>query len=381
MDVAIRVQAIRSFAVSEMAQLLEVYASTSQFSIMQDVLYAAAWLCGEFSSELKNPEQTLKSMLKYKSLPQHIESIFIHNILKLFARLVEKYEMNHEYDEIIVYCDLIDAKLDESIKSAELDVQERASMTLAIIQIVKETVVEKQKEKTIKLMDEDTLENGNIEDSNDNLLSAELLQLFSGELNPVAPKAQKKVPVPEGLDLDAWIHEPIEDSGSDTDHEYEDNLFIKSDKSEYSKSEKYQNEPTEEELMKIREARKLEQLNNPHYLKGATKKPEKNGNYYNVDNIPISELDLPIQLVTTGQKRSDKYLNIEKDKKKSKKRSKKSKKNKVESSSDEAEEAASGSSLMVNKNMELPEGATLSDSESTPDNPDDPHRALDIDLE
>lgn len=32
--------------------------------------------------------------------------------------------------------------------------------------------------------------------------------LFEGELNPVAPKAQRKVPVPEGLDLDAWINEP-----------------------------------------------------------------------------------------------------------------------------------------------------------------------------
>lgn len=49
MDVCIRVQAIRPFAVTEMAQLLDVYASTSQFSIMQEVLYAAAWLCGEFS--------------------------------------------------------------------------------------------------------------------------------------------------------------------------------------------------------------------------------------------------------------------------------------------------------------------------------------------
>lgn len=28
-------------------------------------------------------------------------------------------------------------------------------------------------------------------------------------MNPVAPKAQKKVPVPEGLDLDSWIHEPL----------------------------------------------------------------------------------------------------------------------------------------------------------------------------
>jgi len=32
--------------------------------------------------------------------------------------------------------------------------------------------------------------------------------LFAGDLNPVAPKAQKKVPVPEGLDLDKWINSP-----------------------------------------------------------------------------------------------------------------------------------------------------------------------------
>lgn len=29
-------------------------------------------------------------------------------------------------------------------------------------------------------------------------ISSELLSLFVGELNPVAPKAQKKVPIPEG---------------------------------------------------------------------------------------------------------------------------------------------------------------------------------------
>lgn len=36
----------------------------------------------------------------------------------------------------------------------------------------------------------------------------------------MAPKAQKKVPVPEGLDLEAWIHEPIpepEPESSDDD--------------------------------------------------------------------------------------------------------------------------------------------------------------------
>lgn len=37
----------------------------------------------------------------------------------------------------------------------------------------------------------------------------ELSALFTGEIIPVAPKAQKKVPIPEGLDLDAWINPPV----------------------------------------------------------------------------------------------------------------------------------------------------------------------------
>lgn len=375
MDVSIRVQAIRSFAVSEMAQLLEVYRSSSQMWIMQDVLYAAAWLCGEFSNELKSPEDTLKAMLNYKSLPQHIEAVFIHNILKLFARLLEKLETNEKYDELLAYCDLIDEKLNESIKSAELEVQERSSTTLIIVKIVKEALLERKQSQSQKIMD-DSFTNGQ---SDEAPLANELLSLFAGELNPVAPRAQKKVPVPEGLDLDAWIHQPVEDSESDSDNVYDDNLFVKSDKSEF-RTEKYQHEPTEEELQKSREARKQEQMNNPHYLKGVSKS-QKNGQigqFENVDNIPIAEIDLQFKLVTVGHKRSDKYTNIDKTKKKSKK--KKTKKDKPESSTDEEREVNS-LSLIVNKNMELPEGATMSDSESNHDNNDDPHRALDIDLE
>ncbi|KAF5293038.1 hypothetical protein FQR65_LT11030 [Abscondita terminalis] len=378
MDVSIRVQAIRSFAVSEMAQLLEVYRSSTQMWIMQDVLCAAAWLCGEFSGELKNPEDSLKAMLNYKSLPQHIESVFIHNILKLFARILEKYEANDKFDEVLGYCDLIEAKLSESIKSAELEVQERSSTTLMIIKIVKEALLERKHEQSQRIMDEDAFTNG---ENAETPLANELLSLFAGELNPVAPRAQKKVPVPEGLDLDAWIHEPVEDSESDSDDVYDDNLFVKSDKSEY-KPEKYQHEPTEEELQKSREARKMEQMNNPHYLKGTSKKTHKNGQQMdeNIDSIPISEIDLPFKLVTTGHKRSDKYLNIDKTQKKSKKK-KKNRKEKRESSTDEEHEVVTGLPLIVNKNLELPEGATLSDSESDHGNNDDPHRALDIDLE
>lgn len=35
----------------------------------------------------------------------------------------------------------------------------------------------------------------------------------------MAPKAQKKVPVPEGLDLDAWINDPLPESGEESEAE------------------------------------------------------------------------------------------------------------------------------------------------------------------
>lgn len=74
-------------------------------------------------------------MLKYKTLPQHIEAVFIQNILKLFGRVVEQ-----EYDGIDDLCTRIEDKLTLSLKSAELEVQERASTTIVIVQIVKDGV-------------------------------------------------------------------------------------------------------------------------------------------------------------------------------------------------------------------------------------------------
>lgn len=377
MDVCIRVQAIRSFAVSEMAQLIDVYTSTSQFTIMQEVLYAAAWLCGEFASELKNPEDTLKAMLKYKVLPQHIESVFIHNIIKLFAHIMEKLETDQCYDDILELSQLIIDKMNESIKSAELEVQERASTSLIIMKIIQEEITEKKNSSSV-IMEADDL---TISKPTEPLIASELLALFSGELNPVAPKAQKKVPIPEGLDLDAWINEPIVESDSDSEPEMTENLFVKNDKQDYSgQSARYQPEPTEEEIMKSREARKYEQMNNPHYLKSHSSADKNgNGNADNVvDNIPVAELNLNIPLKVIGQKRSDKYLKMTSDKKKSKKKGKK-KKHKSESSSDEYADV--GPSIEVKRDLELPEGATLSDSDSDHNRADDPHRALDIDLD
>ena len=60
-------------------------------------------------------------------------------------------------------------------------------------------------------------------------LSADFDVFFAGELNPVAPKAQKKVPVPEGLDLDAWINEPPPEEESESEDDDIDDLATKND--------------------------------------------------------------------------------------------------------------------------------------------------------
>ncbi|KAL3270684.1 hypothetical protein HHI36_021212 [Cryptolaemus montrouzieri] len=371
MDVSVRVEAIRPFAVSEMADLLNYYTLNSQFMVMQEVLYAAAYLCGEFSIHLKDPEKVLKLMLSYKPLPQHIEAVFIHNILKLFAHIMEKYELEEQYDEILNLCDLIMNKLQDSLKSIELEVQERSSTCMTIVEIVKEEIELKKQNANKQIIDSDEMDPIKKEKDAGNTLAADLLQLFQGELNPVAPKAQKKVPIPEDLDLDSWINEPIEESESESDAEITENIFVNSERNGGDNKEKYK-EPTEEDLRKNREARKHEQLHNPHYLKGNNSFDEDSEK---IENIPITDLELNIPLKVPGQKRSDKYLKTKEDKKHKKKSRKK--KHKSESSSDENVEAAP----TVRREFDMPEGATLSDSDSSRGNENDPHKALNIELD
>lgn len=129
----------------------------------------------------------------------------------------------------------------------------------------------------------------------------EIALLFDGELVPVAPKAQRKVPLPEGLDLDEWINPPPEDNkdseSSDSDHDKEQ-LFVKGNSHSNDDFERRKSEELPpEEIAKRKEARRLEQMHNPHYIKGTENYHNSNkSEYLNVDNIPIAELALEIPL-------------------------------------------------------------------------------------
>ena len=119
---------------------------------------------------------------------------------------------------------------------------------------------------------------------------------YAGELNPVAAKAQKKVPVPEGLDLEAWINEPPLESEDEAEEEEDDDEESHDDDGEDGYNELVQRMPSpsdkdkkkkkktkkqkekkrrkkseeEEEEFDVEQARQnrlLEQSMNPNYLK------------------------------------------------------------------------------------------------------------------
>uniref|UniRef100_A0A8D2NXY1 AP-3 complex subunit delta-1 n=1 Tax=Zosterops lateralis melanops TaxID=1220523 RepID=A0A8D2NXY1_ZOSLA len=366
LDVAIRVKAIRKFAVSQMAMLLDnahLIASNTQRNGICEVLYAAAWICGEFSEHLEEANQTLEAMLRPKvtTLPGHIQAVYVQNMVKLYASILQQKEQAGEKEAAQEITQLMIERLPQFVQSADLEVQERASCILQLIKYIQKLQVKEVP------------------------VAEEVIALFAGELNPVAPKAQKKVPVPEGLDLDAWINEPPSDSESED--EKPKTIFHEE---EQRHTRHRQPEIDEEELARRREARKQEQANNPFYIKSSPSPQKRYQDTPGVEHIPVVQIDLSVPLKVPGMPMSDQYVKLEeerrhkqkleKDKKKKKqKKEKRGKHHRHNSLHTESEEDIAPAHHVDIITEEMPENALPSDEDDK--DPNDPYKALDIDLD
>lgn len=331
LDVAIRVHAVRAFAVKEMTTLLTNFPEQSSArqnanGSMFEVLYAAAWIVGEFSEHATDLSETLSVFLKPRpNLPGHIQAVFVQNIVKIFSRIVAKIlddesgAASGKLMEINRYSDSLLDKLPAFLSSGDIEVQERASSAVMMIQLLKFAVSPKGGDNILEMDTEEELRESG--EQKEQILAtvkdlvAEINNLFAGDLNPVAPKAQRKVPVPEGLDLDRWINEPVaEESDEDAESsgsEYggQNNNFLMGGGSsgaaaeeDGGRSRRKRPEPSEAELEKMRESRRVEQRDNPNYLKGGAKDTTNDGGSdyisYGCEEIPIAEiaLEVPLQI-------------------------------------------------------------------------------------
>ncbi len=401
LDVAIRVEAVRSFAVAQMALLVENahvlaangggLSSSGNRGSTAEVLYAACWICGEFADRLQDPVVTLEAMMfraKVTAWPGHIQAVVVQNAMKLYAHIA-KNRSNDDNGKIVRELgEKFKEKLKPLLHSSDLEVQERASTAMQMIVLI-------------------------LAEGDDSVPASELALLFQGELNPVGPKAQKKVPVPEGLDLESWINEPPpspQESGEESDESIDDQeVFVKKDDSstkdkkdkkhkkklgsktkKKGKKDKDDNDPTPEDLKRAKEARLLEQSMNPNYLKDNPRQ----GTAGEETIPPVQTIDLGVPLHVPGIATADQYLNISRDSsvhggernvgeidsdaaKKSKKKKKK-KRRRSSTMTNTSEEGASTAPVVVSKNLDMPEGAIESEDEGDGAQlaPDDPHRAL-----
>uniref|UniRef100_A0A8C6Q6I5 AP-3 complex subunit delta-1 n=1 Tax=Nothobranchius furzeri TaxID=105023 RepID=A0A8C6Q6I5_NOTFU len=359
LDVAIRVKAIRVFAVAQMATLLDnahMLTGNTQRNGICEVLYAAAWICGEFSEHLENPMETLEAMLRPKvaTLPGHIQAVYVQNAAKLFATVLKSQEGNTDSTTAQEASQLMIDRLPLFVQSANLEVQERAS---CILQLVK--YIQKLQQKDVEV-------------------SEEVCALFAGELNPVAPKAQKKVPIPDGLDLDAWINEPP--SESESEDEQPKAIFSKE---EPKHSRPRHTEVDEKELARRREARKQEQANNPFYIKASPSSQKVYQETPGVEHIPVVQIDLSVPLKVPGLPMSDQYVKLEeerrqkeraekKKKDKKKRKEKRSGRGKKHDSGPESEEDITPAHMVDIVTEEMPENALPSDDDER--DPADPHK-------
>lgn len=211
------------------------------------VLYAAAWVVGEYCSII--PPQmhgaVIDALLQpsVALLPPAVQAVYVQCALKILAAAanLSSKEGKAGQESFLKLAASVLERLNPFAQSADVEVQERACLvqqllaTLGIpytpiaIATPASTAAAKAKaesELMQAMMADDEAKPAEAAASTSKvpsnlpplepdmrLISGVLTSLFSEPLKPVNPKAQKKVSVPDGLNLDAWINPAEESAG------------------------------------------------------------------------------------------------------------------------------------------------------------------------
>ncbi|EPS42683.1 hypothetical protein H072_3322 [Dactylellina haptotyla CBS 200.50] len=217
-NVAVRVKTVRRQA-TEAAELL-VGRSSTMFPASggggKRVLLAAAWLVGEFAEHLRNPNETIDSLLQASnaSLPADVVATYVQAIPKVYSYLTSNDSIPWTPERKTTVSFLTNRVVEflESLASSpHLEVQERAVGFLEIFRLAKEAIAEQPATGSTTTAVPDENDEGMQEEYDPPLILTQAIpSLFHGfELNPVAPRAQRKVPIPDALDLDAPINSQL----------------------------------------------------------------------------------------------------------------------------------------------------------------------------
>lgn len=405
-DVTIRVESITEFSTNQMSIMIE---NADVFTDFCDVLYAAAFICGEFAHYLTDKRKVCLNLLsKNYDFPAYIQATFLQNSLKIFVKLIE----NEKVDNLDELCDELNQLLKPFLFSDDFEVQERAATFQQILTFVRDKSIynyeninlvtdnhlqnehhqnnqkeEKESKDVDEITDDQSLHNNNDENLEPNDSSSDKLANLQEDINleeslvkdtgiidtnqsnltecfrlepilygylikPVAEKAQKKVPIPNELDLDLPFRELQYSSDEEIKRQFNsedgDELFLRNDSEDEEivgvekKKKKRKKHKKDKKASRKNKLDEIEEINdnevdNLMYLQPKSKKTAnkkvKDRNMLDVEDVAIVEeaVEASEGLVETnkmsipGLVSSDKYFQENKKLKSNDKKSKKSK--------------------------------------------------------
>ncbi|KAF8899233.1 Ap3d1 protein [Infundibulicybe gibba] len=215
-DVVGRVRAARRYAVKLMHTLLNedaILRNAQDEEACSEVLWAAAWICGEYCSELADPHKLLPYLLQPEitNLSPDIIAVYIQAATKIFgywaAEVAQRWD-DDDLAELNGAVETVVSRLSQLSRNPYIEVQERAANSLQLFNFIQADLhahrPKSQPIATSSVFDPIATNQPRFPKS------LYLIQpLFAiHELNPVALNAQASVPIPDGLDLDAWIVPP-----------------------------------------------------------------------------------------------------------------------------------------------------------------------------
>ncbi|KAF8913207.1 Adaptor protein complex AP-3 delta subunit [Gymnopilus junonius] len=319
-DVVGRVRGVRRYAVKLMYTLLSddtILRNATEEGSCSEVLWAAAWICGEYCLELSEPQKLIPYLLQAEitNLTPDIIATYIQAATKIFgvwaAELAQQWKDAH-LSEVKDIVETVLITMRQLVNSQRIEVQERASNALQIFTFIQADLNSYRPEPvSMPLAGPSSIEGNSPTEAPRFPKSLYLIQpLFdSYELNPVAANAQASVAIPDGLDLDTWIVlPPFEVTAQNNVNTGEKKKKLKKGKGKevqssapFKKKKAPQNgqqilltlidsdyeTPEEKALFEKRKAERLAQLrDDPYYIMDHIPKPIED-----VDSIPVVHLD------------------------------------------------------------------------------------------
>lgn len=202
-NVAVRVSTVRAETVHVAASLMVINGGKTTFANIGDggegVLRFGVWTVGEYADSLLDASGTLSNAIhsKIQSLAPQTICAYLQAIPKIFIQTISS---NHQpwTPERKSMTSLLLARITHFLEPLtthpSLEVQERCVEFLELMRLASQAVTDH---------DPDS-EHGPL------LLTKAIPSLYTGdELKPVAPTAQRKVPLPDDLDLDTPINDNL----------------------------------------------------------------------------------------------------------------------------------------------------------------------------